>query len=102
MTTRVIHIKDAPAGWATNPQYTYIGRANPRRGLRGSKWANPFVVGRHGSRNEVIAMYREHITRTGLVGDVAELRGQVLVCWCKPLACHGDLLATLAEGDNHQ
>ena len=25
-----------------------------------------------------------------------ELRGKDLVCWCAPLACHGDLLLRLA------
>jgi hypothetical protein len=35
----------------------YIGRAAPRYGLRASKWANPFMIGRDGERDEVIAMY---------------------------------------------
>jgi hypothetical protein len=25
-----------------------------------------------------------------------ELRGKDLVCWCAPLACHGDLILRLA------
>ncbi len=32
----------------------------------------------------------------------AELRGKDLVCWCAPLACHGDTLPVIAnteEGD---
>jgi hypothetical protein len=28
-----------------------------------------------------------------------ELHGKVLVCWCKPLACHGDTLAEIADMD---
>jgi hypothetical protein len=26
-----------------------------------------------------------------------ELKGKVLGCWCKPDACHGDVLAELAD-----
>jgi DNA modification methylase len=29
--------------------------------------------------------------------DVSELKGKVLGCWCKPLPCHGDFLAELAN-----
>lgn len=97
--TSVIHINQAPAAWQENPQFVYIGRANPRRGLSASKWGNPFHIGRDGDRDEVIAMYADHLARTGLVRDVAELRGKVLVCWCKPLACHGDVLVELAGDD---
>jgi hypothetical protein len=27
----------------------------------------------------------------------AELDGRTLGCWCKPLACHGDILVELLE-----
>lgn len=26
-----------------------------------------------------------------------ELKDQILGCWCKPLACHGDVLARIAD-----
>ena len=29
-----------------------------------------------------------------------ELKGKTLGCWCKPLACHGDVLAEIADADN--
>ena len=29
-----------------------------------------------------------------------ELKGKTLDCWCKPLACHGDVLAEIADADN--
>jgi len=32
-----------------------------------------------------------------LIDYVPELRGLDLVCWCKPYACHGDLLLGLAN-----
>ena len=29
-----------------------------------------------------------------------ELKDKVLGCWCKPLACHGDVLADIADSIN--
>ena len=68
----------------------YIGRP--------SKWGNPFVMGRDGSRTEVIAKYRAWIVaQPTLMNALDELRGRDLVCWCAPLACHGDVLVELAN-----
>jgi hypothetical protein len=97
MTTTVIHIKHTPARWNTNPQYVYIGRANPWRGLPQSKWANPYHIGKDGTREEVIEKYTQHIHDTGLATQVEELHDKILVCFCKPLACHGDVLIKLLE-----
>ena len=69
----------------------YIGRP--------SKWGNPFIIGRDGSRSEVIAKYRAWIlTQPALMNALDELRGRALVCWCAPDACHGDVLLALANG----
>ena len=32
----------------------YIGRAVPRSGLKASVWGNPFVIGKDGTRDEVM------------------------------------------------
>jgi len=77
------------------PHDVYIGRP--------SIWGNPFVVGRDGSRLQVIERYRawlfEH--RPDLVTKArTELKGKVLGCWCAPLPCHGDILAEIANGDS--
>jgi hypothetical protein len=32
-----------------------------------------------------------------LMAALGEIRGKVLGCWCKPAACHGDVLARLAD-----
>lgn len=65
---------------------------------RPSKWGNPFKVGHHGNRLEVIEKYRQYILRRpDLLRDLKELRGKVLACWCRPLACHGDVLAEMAN-----
>jgi hypothetical protein len=71
----------------------YIGRP--------SIFGNPFVIGVHGNRAEVIARYREYAVdrcyrdpafRAALAG----LAGRNLVCWCAPAPCHGDVLVELA------
>ena len=65
---------------------------------RPSRWGNPYVVGIDGDRNEVIEKYREWLEHhERLLKDLPSLRGKVLGCWCKPLPCHGDVLATLAD-----
>ena len=66
---------------------------------RRSKWGNPFVIGKDGNREEVIAKYREWIeARPDLLWSLLpELDGQRLGCWCAPLACHGDVLVELVE-----
>jgi hypothetical protein len=32
-----------------------------------------------------------------LLNDLHELKNKTLVCFCKPKACHGDILAELAQ-----
>lgn len=77
-------------GKRSSATQVYIGRP--------SKWGNPFVIGRDGSRAEVVAKYRAWIvTQPALMNALEELRGRDLVCWCAPLACHGDVLIDLAN-----
>jgi len=65
---------------------------------RPSKWGNPFKIGRDGSRKEVIRKYRKWLLKQPkLLAELPKLRGKVLACWCKPLACHGDVLAEMAD-----
>jgi hypothetical protein len=69
---------------------------------RGTKWGNPFVIG-HGpdglSREEVIRRYKDHFEREILPDPekhaaLLSLRGYRLGCHCKPLPCHGDIIAS--------
>jgi hypothetical protein len=65
---------------------------------RGGIWGNPFLIGPDGTREEVIAKYREWIlTQPKLLAQLPALRGKRLGCFCKPLACHCDVLAELAD-----
>lgn len=94
MKTTVVHCKREPFD-------VYIGRAKGPRG----KWGNPFshlpgtlAQFRVMTREEAISRYEQWIlTQPQLLADLSELRGKVLGCWCKPLACHGDVLARLAD-----
>jgi len=69
----------------------YIGRP--------SKWGNPFIIGKHGTRNQVIHKYRKMIlSRPEFVTLIrTELRGKDLVCSCSPSPCHGDVLMEIAN-----
>ena len=69
---------------------TYIGRGSP--------WGNPFVIGRDGTRSEVIAKHAAWIdTQPQLLARLHELRGRDLVCFCFPRTCHGETLRRLAH-----
>ncbi len=51
-----------------------------------------------GTRAEVIANYERWLRgQHHLLRALDELRGKDLVCFCAPLACHGDLLLWLAN-----
>ena len=65
---------------------------------RPSKWGNPFKIGRSANRALVIARYHDWLLgQSALLAALPELKGKRLGCWCKPLPCHGDVLAALAE-----
>lgn len=80
----------------------YIGRP--------SKWGNPFTHKQDGKtlakyivedRDAAVNAYREWITNgegKHLIDDLHELKGgHILGCWCKPQACHGDVLLELLD-----
>ena len=71
------------------PGAVYIGR--------GSKWGNPYVIGYDGDRAEVIEKYQYSLPLNLQEEAMVELRGKDLVCFCAPLACHGDILLKIAN-----
>jgi hypothetical protein len=99
--TRVVNKRTHSA----TPDDVYIGRP----GL----WGNPFshldgagqfkVV----SREVAVDLYRHYLwsqINDGEVKleDLAALNGKTLVCWCKPAACHGDVLTKAAQWASEQ
>jgi hypothetical protein len=86
----VVNVKD------TDDYDVYIGRRNGR--YKHSIWANPFKIGKDGTREEVIQKYSDWLkTQPSLMCRVKELKGKTLACWCAPEACHGHVLAKMAE-----
>ena len=62
---------------------------------RGTDWGNPFVIGEDGDRETVIEKYSKYLEmKDGLIHRLksGELSGKLLVCWCCPDGCHGDIL----------
>lgn len=63
---------------------------------RGSLFGNPYVIGVDGTREEVIEKYAQQFNLA--LQDpifkkaVLNLKGKTLGCFCKPQACHGDVI----------
>lgn len=99
--TQVVNVRDLPEGWTYDEQYVYIGRTHGM--LRGSRWANPFRVGRGKTRLDVLRDFRAYFNKRlrGQFSDFREatlkLAGKTLVCWCKPLVCHGDIIVAYLD-----
>ena len=82
MATKVVNLYKEPYD-------VYIGR--------GSTWGNPFVIGKDGDRESVIHLYKKYLWQQILEGritkrDFQNIQGQTLGCFCKPQACHGDVI----------
>lgn len=118
MMTLVVHVHDPR--FRDNPGAVYIGRAARRatdpRCRVASVWENPYTVKGAMGRAHAIAAYEtmwrtrlkhgwvreqngehEHVSPDETRALLLELRGKVLGCWCKPKACHGDVLVKLIE-----
>jgi hypothetical protein len=85
-------------------RWLYIGRVNRQVGLSQSPLANPFKVkafgGQHGS---TLTHYRQWLWERIQAGDETVLdalktidENTVLVCYCKPGPCHGDVVKAAA------
>ena len=87
--TTVVNLKNEPYD-------VYIGRG------RGGKWGNPFPISAHCSREQSISRFRDWLdwmieTDGYSLEELASLHGKRLGCFCKPLDCHGDILAAYAD-----
>ena len=68
---------------------------------RRTQWGNPFRIGPGTSRAQAVELYRADLWRRVREGaitleDLAALAPCRLACWCRPQACHGDVLARAA------
>lgn len=78
------------------PYDVYIGR--------GSVWGNPFPINEVSgdTREVVIDKFRKHLytqIKQGVVTiqQLKDLDGKTLGCFCKPKACHGDVIVRAVE-----
>lgn len=92
METLVVNLRNEPYD-------IYIGRGQGEKGIFG----NPFEIGKDGSREEVIRLFRIQFYQRlnfepGFLDKVIALEGKRLGCFCKPLACHGDVYVEFLRG----
>ncbi len=82
--TQVVNIKNT----------VYIGRAG--YGESGY-FGNPFVISKDINREKVLELYRAYFyerlkSEYNFKIRIEALRGKILMCFCKPLLCHGDII----------
>lgn len=90
----IVNIK---SGWHYD---IYIGRANKTYNVKQSIFFNPFVIGIHGNRAEVIEKFRQYApTNKELMDNLYLIDNKALGCWCNwpNEACHGSVLFELRE-----
>lgn len=89
--TRVINIKDDKSYSDDSNKYEYIGR--------GSYWGNPYSMfdSENDDREDVLRKFEYDFSQDLFLNkkkdEVYKLAGKRLGCFCKPKACHGDILA---------
>lgn len=105
--------------WMDDDSNVYIGRAGvvfvdgTRFPPTSSEWANPFKIGKHGDRDNVLRLYRNYIkekqhTDENFIEKLRALKGKQLGCWCvncptslsmqndnTNIVCHGQILLEL-------
>ena len=91
-TTSVVNLK-------SGPHDVYIGRAgHGHDGYFGNPYRVEALGGRASGRQQAISRYR-HLFNARIQTDpefrrrIETLRGKRLGCFCKPDACHGDVIA---------
>lgn len=93
----------------------YIGRENKYYGTKKSPLFNRFKLGQHGTREEVVELYKKDLVKkikqwkdenitSPEVEEVLRIAHKVknnedvtLSCWCSPLACHGDIIVKVVN-----
>lgn len=84
----------------SNTTRIYIGRPSPL--------GNKFSIGKDGTREEVISKHRNNLAKDikdpaiksalrDIINALKEGIDVELVCFCSPLACHGDTLKELVD-----
>jgi hypothetical protein len=86
MVVEVVNMRTCDPPW---------GQPGDVRIDRTTKWGNPYPVTTFDTRATVITRYAFYLRNAIDSGelDIAEIaNAKRLGCWCKPKACHGDVL----------
>lgn len=69
---------------------------------RGSLWGNPFIVRSEKGRKKAIRDYKKYLIEKISKGEITKehllaLKGKRLGCFCRPLSCHGEVIAHIVN-----
>lgn len=101
----VANVKNYGPDDVANGMPVYIGRAMP--GRKGSPLRNPFKLAKGESRESCLARYTdwfrslpaecEERRELARLVEIARNNDLVLLCWCAPEKCHGDVIKEMIE-----
>ena len=94
--------------WIEDKNNIYIGRKGivfinkTRFPSHSSNFANPFKIGKDGTREEVLIKYKKYIiekieNNISLKNELINMKDKNLGCWCFPEQCHGNILLELID-----
>jgi hypothetical protein len=103
-------IHNANHGWPDGDNRFYVGRSKKKD----SPLGNPYIVGKDGDRQTVMAKYRrwlweeikkgnksaayrELITIAEHYRYSSEWEPVKLICWCAPLPCHAEIIKSAMD-----
>jgi hypothetical protein len=95
----------SPSNGENTPKTTVVNVKHTKCDVfiyRGTPFGNPFDYMQLGiTRTECIEMYRQwfykKLNDPVFRDKVLTLKGKTLGCWCKPDACHGDVIVEYLE-----
>jgi len=108
---KVYNVKDAPNDWRKRDDFVYIGRVKHSN----QHFGNPFSHKEESlaevifdTRNQACTAFEawlkglaygnvEPERRQYILDNLHTLKGKNLVCFCKPLKCHGDYLLEITN-----
>lgn len=97
--TRLMAVKDIKRinpNWYNDPLYVYIGHKVRFHPMRQSIFHNSYHVQKVGRKKAIdkfeSQFYRKVQSDSAFKQAVEGLRGKILVCWCSPSTCHGDVI----------
>lgn len=97
--TKVVAVKDIKhtnPDWIVDPLFVYIGSNVMFQPMKKSIFHNPFSLKNHG-RKGCMEKFKNYFSKkiqsdSSFKEEVEGLKGKILVCWCKPRSCHGDVI----------